>query len=204
MSFQVRRCIKCMMLWASTGKTCLLTSYTNKTFSTEYHSGTYGGHGTRVMIGDVLYQLGVHDTTGAREHDRIRPLGYRQTDVFLICFSIGLPASFSSVRDRWFHDAAQHHCPGVPCVIAATQIDLRRVELKSPGDSKTITAAQGEKLAQELGVAGYVECSSKTREGVEGVFDAVMTAALEYIYSPQLQSTLTESMMKPKKKCVIL
>ncbi|KAF8215523.1 rho family small GTP binding protein cdc42, partial [Mycena galopus ATCC 62051] len=171
--------------------TCLLTSYTNKTLSTEYHSGTYGGHGTRVMIGDVLYQLGVHDTTGTREHDRIRPLGYPQTDVFLICFSIDLPASFASVRDRWFHDA-QHH------------IDLRRVELKSPGDSKTITAAQGEKLAQELGVAGYVECSSKTREGVEGVFDAVMTAALECIYSPQPQSTLTEPMMKPKKKCVIL
>lgn len=33
------------------------------------------------------------DTAGARDYDRLRPLSYPQTDVFLVCFSIVNPVS---------------------------------------------------------------------------------------------------------------
>jgi hypothetical protein len=55
------------------------------------------------------------------------------------------------------------------CIVAATQVDLR--------DDKTgtsaITTAQGERLARELKAAAYVECSAKTREGMQCIFDVV-------------------------------
>ena len=63
-------------------------------------------------------------STGQEEYDRLRPLSYPQTDVFLMCFSVTSPASFENVKDKWFLEV-HHHCPGVPFLIVGTQIDLR-------------------------------------------------------------------------------
>ena len=38
--------------------------------------------------------------TGQEDYDRLRPLSYPQTDVFLVCFSVVSPASFENVKER--------------------------------------------------------------------------------------------------------
>ena len=38
------------------------------------------------MIGGEPYTLGLFDTAGQEDYDRLRPLSYPQTDVFLVCF----------------------------------------------------------------------------------------------------------------------
>jgi hypothetical protein len=63
-------------------------------------------------------------SAGQEDYDRLRPLSYPQTDVFLVCFSVTSPASFENVKEKWFPEV-HHHCPGVPCLIVGTQIDLR-------------------------------------------------------------------------------
>lgn len=55
-----------------------------------------------VMIGDDPYTLGLFDTAGQEDYDRLRPLSYPQTDVFLVCFSVTSPASFENVKEKWF------------------------------------------------------------------------------------------------------
>jgi len=52
----------------------------------------------RRRIGDEPYTLGLFDTAGQEDYDRLRPLSYPQTDVFLICFSVNSPASFENVK----------------------------------------------------------------------------------------------------------
>lgn len=42
--------------------------------------------------------LGLWDTAGQEDYDRLRPLSYPQTDVFLICFSVASQASFDNVK----------------------------------------------------------------------------------------------------------
>lgn len=37
---------------------------------------------------------------GQEDYDRLRPLSYPQTDVFLVCFSVISPASFENVREK--------------------------------------------------------------------------------------------------------
>ncbi|KAJ6492209.1 cell division control protein 42 [Mycena sanguinolenta] len=174
--------IKCMLVGDSdVGKTCLLTAYTENRFLTGYIPPTYGGHGMHVTVRDACYMLGVFDNSGSPQHDRLRPLGYPQTDVFVICFSVGIPTSFANVKPRWIGDA-EFYCPGIPRILVATQIDLRQPAFEVDGGANStteeppramITTAEGEKLAREVKAAGFVECSALTREGVQDVFDAL-------------------------------
>jgi cell division control protein 42 len=131
---------------------------------------------THPRIGDEPYTLGLFDTAGQEDYDRLRPLSYPQTDVFLVCFSVTSPASFENVREKWFPEV-HHHCPGVPCLIVGTQTDLRddpsvREKLGKQKMSP-VRKEDGEKMARELGAVRYVECSALTQYKLKDVFDEV-------------------------------
>ena len=38
--------------------------------------------------------------SGQEDYDRLRPLSYPQTDVFLVCFSVVSPSSFENVKEK--------------------------------------------------------------------------------------------------------
>lgn len=127
-------------------------------------------------IGDEPYTLGLFDTAGQEDYDRLRPLSYPQTDVFLVCFSVTSPASFENVREKWFPEV-HHHCPGVPCLIVGTQVDLRdepsvREKLQKQRMAP-VRKEDGERMAKELGAVKYVECSALTQFKLKDVFDEV-------------------------------
>ncbi|KAF7347964.1 GTP binding protein Cdc42 [Mycena sanguinolenta] len=196
MSQTAQGTIKCTLIGDyDVGKTCPLTAYSDQEFPTEDVPTVSGTFAAPVVVRTVPYILGVFDTYAANlisflrassgssdpESDRLRPLTYPETVIFIVCFSVGSATSLSSVKDKWIPEAI-HHCPGVPCVIAATQIDLRPPELKIkfrfPWQNKTavqqdqqegilITTAGGKKLTRELNAAAYVECSAKTLKGVQ-------------------------------------
>ena len=147
------------------------------------------------MIGDEPYTLGLFDTAGQEDYDRLRPLSYPQTDVFLVCFSVVGPASFENVKEKWFPEV-RHHCPGVPCLLVGTQSDLRddrnAVDKLARNKQKPVSIEQGEKLAKELGAVKYVECSALTQKGLKNVFDEAIIAALD------------PPTTKKPKKCLLL
>lgn len=113
---------------------------------------------------------------GQEDYDRLRPLSYPQTDVFLVCFSVTSPASFENVKEKWFPEV-RHHCPGVPCLVVGTQVDLRDdpqvIEKLQRQKQRPVGAELGERLARELGAVKYVECSALTQKGLKNVFDEV-------------------------------
>ena len=69
-----------------------------------------------ILFGQPLYVRSKADSAGQEDYDRLRPLSYPQTDVFLVCFSCVSPASFENVKEKWFPEV-HHHCPGVPALI---------------------------------------------------------------------------------------
>ncbi|KAJ1497244.1 Rho GTPase [Coelomomyces lativittatus] len=118
---------------------------------------------------------------GQEDYDRLRPLSYPQTDVFLVCFSVVAPSSFENVREKWYPEV-NHHCPSVPCLLVGTQCDLRTdrktIEKLQKQRQAPISPDAGEMLAAQLRMEKYVECSALTQEGLKNVFDEAIVAAL--------------------------
>lgn len=56
------------------------------------------------MVDGKPINLGLWDTAGQEDYDRLRPLSYPQTDVFLSCFSLVSPPSFENVRTKVISD----------------------------------------------------------------------------------------------------
>ncbi|KIM63828.1 hypothetical protein SCLCIDRAFT_691101 [Scleroderma citrinum Foug A] len=189
--------MKCVVVGdVAVGKTCLLESYTTNKFPTGCGIPVAcGDYAVTVMIGEDPYTLALYDTAGQEDYDRLRPLSYPKTDVFLVCFSVASPVSFENVKEKWLPEV-RHHCPGAPCLIVGTQIDLRDdnviIEKLARQEQRPVSAESGERLARELGAVKYVECSALTQKGLKNVFDEAIVAAL------------TPPVVKKRSKCVIV
>ena len=114
----------------SVGKTCLFVAYTTNSFPKDYIPTVFDSCGTTISFNGGALSLGLWDTAGQDEYDRLRPLSYPQTDVFLICFSVVSFCSFENVRKKWVVEV-KHHCPNTPLLLVATKIDLRENGLYS-------------------------------------------------------------------------
>jgi Ras-related C3 botulinum toxin substrate 1 len=163
------------------GKTCLLISYTTNAFPGEYIPTVFDNYSANVMVDGSPVQLGLWDTAGQEDYDRLRPLSYPQTDVFLICYAIISPHSFDNVRAKWAPEI-KFHQPNAPIILVGTKSDLRNhkptlSQLQSKG-LRVITAGEAEERRQEIGAVMHLECSAITQDGLKQVFDEAINAAL--------------------------
>jgi len=178
------------------GKTCLVLAYTTNTFPESVLPTVFDNYSFDAIVDGKFARIGIWDTAGQADFDRLRPLSFRGTDVFLICFSIGAPVSLSNVAEKWALEV-KHYGPNVPIVLCGTQMDLRDDEktiksLKANG-LKPVQQEEGEKMKIKIGALAYVECSALSLSNVKNVFDESVRAAFSRMEG-----------LKPKSKCVIL
>ena len=175
--------VKCVVVGdGAVGKTCLLISYTTQSFPGEYIPTVFDNYSANVMISGKPIQLGLWDTAGQEDYDRLRPLSYPQTDVFIICYSIVDETSLENVKAKW-HQEIKYHAPGVPIILVGTKEDLRDDEeykknMAAKG-RKTLTTEEGEAVASAIGACYHTECSALTQKGLKQVFDQAILQVLK-------------------------
>eukprot|EP00052_Salpingoeca_macrocollata_P014294 m.112100 g.112100 ORF g.112100 m.112100 type:complete len:616 (+) comp19261_c0_seq12:72-1919(+) len=107
------------------GKSCALITYTTNTFPGEYVPTVFDNYAASVMHQGTPYTIGLWDTAGQEDYDRLRPLSYPQTDVFVLCYDVSRPASLSNVREKWYPEAV-HYCPDARFVLLGLKSDLEQ------------------------------------------------------------------------------
>ncbi|XP_039123344.1 rac-like GTP-binding protein 7 [Dioscorea cayenensis subsp. rotundata] len=174
------RFIKCVTVGdGAVGKTCMLISYTSNTFPTDYVPTVFDNFSANVVVDGSTVNLGLWDTAGQEDYNRLRPLSYRGADVFLMAFSLISKASYENIHKKWVPEL-KHYSPNVPIVLVGTKLDLRD-DLQFLSDHQSVTpisTAQGEELKRMIGAVAYIECSSKTQQNVKTVFDAAIRVVL--------------------------
>uniref|UniRef100_A0A7S4KF37 Uncharacterized protein n=1 Tax=Paramoeba aestuarina TaxID=180227 RepID=A0A7S4KF37_9EUKA len=126
-------------------------------------------------------EISLWDTAGEEDYDRLRPLSYPQTDIFLICYSVIDSNSLEHVRSKWIPEIV-HHCENTPCILVGCKLDLRDneevVQRLKEKNRTPVSFEEGELLAREIGAADFIECSSRTGDNVSTVFPLAFQKAL--------------------------
>lgn len=178
------------------GKTCLLISYTQGRFPTEYVPTIFENYVSKVQgPRNKVIELALWDTAGQEEYNRLRPLSYTDVDILMVCYSVDSKTSFYNVQELWFPEV-KHFCPDAPVMLVGLKSDLYALDnleqLVDPKDADT--------LAQQLGAFAHVQCSAKSRDNVDEVFNLAMTTALyDELYGARDSSIFRKSIFKPKK-----
>lgn len=161
------------------GKTCLLMSYANDSFSMEYIPTVFDNFDTHVEFNGKSVLLSLWDTAGQAEYDRLRPLSYSDTDVFLLVFSLTSEDTLVNVIDKWYPEIKQY-CPGVPFIIVGTKLDLRADELKKD-HNRAVSSERVMVVAKQISAAAHCECSAKTRQGIKEVFNKALEVSINKV-----------------------
>ena len=66
--------------------------------------------------------------------------------------------------------------------------DASTLEKLTKSGSKPVTQEMGERMAEELKMVKYLECSALTQEGLKDVFDDAIMAGMEPPVDPTLTS----------------
>ena len=201
--------IKCVVVGdGAVGKTCMLLSYAKNDFPSDYVPTVFDNFAANVMWKNQTVQLGLWDTAGQEDYDRLRPLSYPDTHVFLVCFSVISKTSYSNVKTKWVPELRQHS-PNTPIILVGTKLDLRDdqnalLKLKQK-NVDPITHAEGQVMADDIFAYAYRECSAKTQKGIQQVFNE----AIDVHFNPtkkEYERAYKKFNKSTKKKgpCVIL
>jgi GTPase SAR1 family protein len=109
-------CARLFVSPVATQQTCLFIAHVHHKFPTDYLPTIYDKYDVNIkvrqrqtrffladflnQVGDEVVSVGFWDTAGREEYDRLRPLSYPGTSVFLLAFSVVNRASFVRSLDK--------------------------------------------------------------------------------------------------------
>ncbi|GAA5981924.1 hypothetical protein JCM5350_006566 [Sporobolomyces pararoseus] len=156
---------------AATGKSSLLVRLTDKRFL-EHSEPTIGvefGSNICTLEDGKRVKLQVWDTAGQESFRAITRSYYRGAGGALLCFSLTSHQSFHNLKS-WLNDLRAWGEEDLMILVVGNKGDVSETA-EGTGEKREVTREEAEAWVQEEGLAGYVETSAKTGNGVEEAFN---------------------------------
>ncbi|KAL7721333.1 Rho-related protein racG [Entamoeba marina] len=168
-------------------KVCFLCSYTTNAYPSEYIPTYFEPYNYSLTVEDIKINLGLFCYYRHDGYERLRPLSYPSTDVFLLCYSIDSPSSFNNIEEKWKPEI-EYYCPDASIILVGLKMETRTdydvehdifniKQLKDNGKS-FITTKQGESMAKRIGAYKFCECSALTLFNVKTVFEEAVRSVI--------------------------
>ena len=82
--------------------------------------------------------VGLWDTAGQEDYDRLRPLSYSNAHVFIACFNLTNQDSLTHIEEKWVPEL-RHYGRKVPIILVGCKKDLR----KNKGSKEEVSTSEG-------------------------------------------------------------
>ncbi|ETS80326.1 hypothetical protein PFICI_07855 [Pestalotiopsis fici W106-1] len=161
----------------NSGKTCMLLRWYYGVFNSNWYPTHYDLFNRSYPVDGRNTDLEIWDMAGRADLHQLALLSYLHWDGIFLCFSVNNDRKFNNAQTRWINEIHMH-CPGIPIFLVGLKIDTRLgngrwAPLFGPIDTR-VSISEGEAAAASIGAVRYLECSAKTNEGVNQVFDEVI------------------------------
>lgn len=163
------------------GKTSLLTRFLHNRFSSDYVPTVFEESCRDLTLPDSgrTATLQLWDTAGQEAYSQTRPIVYKRSDIFILCYSIAQPDALDNVRLVWSPEL-RRHCPAASVFLVGTKLDLASdagtiMRLRARGQ-EPIGTRRGQAMAKTIQAQGHLECSALSGENVQLVFERAIDA----------------------------
>ncbi|MBN1802768.1 MAG: GTP-binding protein [Candidatus Lokiarchaeota archaeon] len=158
---------------AAVGKTSLINQYMLHSFKEDYKPTLGVNILTKVVkIEDYNVRLILWDLAAQSKYELSRKLFFQGCSGALLVYDVTRYTSFSNVKEKWYEDFIRYALPetGGNYLLIGNKVDL--------ADERTVTTEEGEKMANKLNVADFIETSAKNGKNVDSTFKTLVLCVL--------------------------
>ncbi|ORZ23046.1 ras family-domain-containing protein [Absidia repens] len=158
---------------SNVGKSSLLLRFTDDTFLPQEEVSATIGVDFKVNMMDVdgqTYKLTIWDTAGQERFRTLTSSYYRGAQGVILVYDVSSRETFDALNTWW--NEVNTYCSSLDVVkmIVGNKVDKE--------SSRVVTYQEGADLARRLQTL-FVECSAKTKIGVEEAFEELVTKIIE-------------------------
>lgn len=113
-------------------------------------AGTTKANGEEVLIN-------LFDCSSDEEHCAIREFAYRDSTVFILCYSVVDRSSLINIKDKWVPEIKKFLGKKIKVIVVGTQTDVR--DSVSLDQDLPVTKTEGSNFARQIGADYFMECS---------------------------------------------
>lgn len=121
--------------------------------------------------------LSLWNVAGQEEYNRLRPLSYPDTDVFILTYSVRDLDSFNEIETKWVPEL-RYCCPDAKIILVGCNRDL---------GANVVPQGRISQVVHKIGAAAHIECSARTGDNVENVFLTAARIAVESAQNAQAE-----------------
>ncbi|KAK3591820.1 hypothetical protein CHS0354_007676 [Potamilus streckersoni] len=160
------------------GKTCLALNFVQHRFPKDYVATVFENYAGILKISSDEYVVSIFDSAGQQDYEGLRAFTYKDSEVYVVCYSVVDRESFESVKQFWVPEIEKYMGRKKPIILIGTQTDMRNTtdyDMDIPVSTK-----EGSALAKDIGADLFLECACQNHNSSRKVFENVVLSALKY------------------------